>query len=138
MVEQAANAGNPNNFPRRCWHLTGGASSSPYRGIGGPFPARNVAYELGREREKGHEMTWKIDEKESGTTGCSDCGRRLLSWPEWSHLGKSCGSLWRIVPCRCVPMPLALSGVMHSFRGYWLDCVCRHWMKCSDGWMLSN
>ena len=38
------------------------------KGIGEPFPACNVAYELVREREKGNEMTSKSDENESGTT----------------------------------------------------------------------
>ena len=41
---------------------------SPLKGIGESFPACNVAWELGRERGKGHEMTEKIDEKQSGTT----------------------------------------------------------------------
>jgi hypothetical protein len=42
-------------------------SHSLLQGIGEPFPACNVTYELGRERDKGHEMTWEDDEKESIT-----------------------------------------------------------------------
>ena len=61
MVDQVSDAGNLYDEIVPC--------ASNTRGTGEPFPACSVAYELGREREKGIEITWKSDKKEPGTTG---------------------------------------------------------------------